>query len=201
MRKFCILFLILALTLGMLVGCAPSDGKLITGKWKCQADLAAAYKSLLAAADPTVAAHMDLGNFTVGLTVQFEENGTYRIRADEKDVEAGAKQMESAIRKGLAAYMQAETGKTMENLLAAAGLTMDQVMEQYFGTDLAGVMAQNLEWEGTYKLSGGKLILLDEEGGRVFEGKYHVDEDVLKLKSGVTTDLIAGLLPLELERK
>ena len=201
MKKICALFLTVLLTAAMLAGCSPSDGELMEGKWKGQADLAAAYKSLLAGADPTVASHIHLEEFTVALTLRFDEDGTYRLRADQEDLEAGAEQMEEAIRAGLAAYMQAQTGKTMENLLAAAGMTMDEVMEQYFGADLAQVMRQNLESEGTYRVSGGKLILMDGEGSKVFEGKYDVDEETLKLKSGVTSDLIASLLPLELERK
>lgn len=201
MKKRWILCLALIMAVAALAGCSPTDGELMEGKWTGQADLAAAYKSMLAGADPTVAAHMDLGEFTVRLTVQFKEDGTYRVRADQEDLEAGAARMEAAIRAGLAAYMQAETGKTMDNLLAAAGMTMDEVMEQYFDADLALVVRQNLESEGTYKVSGGKLILMDEDGSKVFEGKYDVDEETLKLKSGVTSDLIASLLPLELERK
>lgn len=201
MKKIWILCLALLLAVSVLAGCSPKDAELMEGKWKGEADLAAAYKSLLAGADPTVAAHIDLEDFTVALTLRFNEDGTYRLQADQEDLEAGAALMEDAIRAGLAAYMQAETGKTMDNLLAAAGMTMDEVMAQYFGADLAQVVGQNLESEGTYKVSGGKLILMDEDGSKVFEGKYDVDEEALKLKSGVTSDLIASLLPLKLERK
>lgn len=200
MKKWQILCLTFLLVMCLLAGCSPTDAEKLEGKWSGKADLASAYKSLLAAADATVASHIALEDFDVKLTVRFESDGTYRIRADEEVLAEGAELMEEAIRQGLAAYMQAETGKTMDNLLAAAGLTMDEVMEQYFGADLAKVMGANLESEGTYKVSGGKLILTDGEGSKVFEGKYAIDGDVLELKSGVTSDLIASLLPLELEK-
>ena len=44
-------------------------------------------------------------------------------------------------------------------------------------------------------------MLLDEEGNKVFEGKYAVDGDSLELKSGVTSNLFASLLPLKLKKK
>jgi len=100
----------------------------------------------------------------------------------------------------MATYLQAQTGKTMDNLLSATGMTMDEVMNRYFAEDLTAAIRKNLEAKGTYKLSGGKLILMDEDGSKVFEGRYDVDEDELKLKSGVTRALIASLLPLTLER-
>lgn len=201
MKKWCAMSLAVLLVLSLLAGCSPSDEDLLEGKWKAKVDLALAYEDLLARADASVAAHVDLAEFKVTLTLRFEEDGTYRLRADEKAVEAGAANVEAAIRTGMAAYLQAQTGKTMDNLLAATGMTMDELMERYFTDDLAGTIQKNLEAEGTYKISGGKLILLDETGGKVFEGKYSVDEETLELKSGVTSNLIASLLPLSLDRK
>ena len=75
------------------------------------------------------------------------------------------------------------------------------VMDRYFEADLADAIADSLEAEGTYKVSGGKLILQDKAGNKVFEGKYDIEEDTLKLKSGVTRPLIASLLPISLEKK
>lgn len=201
MKKWCAMCLATLLILSLLAGCNPSDEDLLVGKWKAKVDLALAYEDLLARADASVAAHIDLSDFEVALTLRFEDDGTYRMQADEEAIAAGAEKMDSAIRTGMAAYLQARTGKTMDNLLAATGMTMDELMDRYFSADLAATIQQNLEAKGTFKINGGKLILLDEEGNKVFEGKYAVDEEELELKSGVTSNLIASLLPLKLDKK
>lgn len=200
MKRWCALGLALVLLL-MLAGCRPSDMRKLEGKWTAKVDLASAYEDLLAREDATVAAHIQLKDMKVDLTLRFEEDGTYRLRADTKDLDAAAEVMDEAIRNGMAAYLQAQTGKTMDNLLSATGQTADELMERYFGTDLSDTMADSLEAEGTYKVSGGKLILLDKAGNKVFEGKYEVDGETLKLKSGVTRTLITSLLPLKMEKK
>ena len=163
-------------------------------------DLASAYEDLLARADAAVAAHIQLKDFEVALTLRFEEDGTYRLRVNAEDMAVGAQVMEEAIRQGLTAYLLAQTGKTMDNLLSVTGHTMDELMDRYFDADLAKAMADGLEAEGTYKVSGGKLILQDKEGNKVFEGKYAVEDGVLTIKSGVTSALFSSLLPLTLEK-
>lgn len=200
MKRWCALGLALVLLL-MLAGCRPSDMRKLEGKWTAKVDLASAYEDLLAREDATVAAHIQLKDMKVDLTLRFEEDGTYRLRADTKDLDAAAEVMDEAIRNGMAAYLQAQTGKTMDNLLSATGQTMDELMDRYFEAELADAMADSLEAEGTYKVTGGKLILLDKAGNKVFEGKYEVDGETLKLKSGVTRTLITSLLPLKMEKK
>lgn len=201
MKKWYALSLAVLLAVSLLCGCAPADEKKLQGKWRVKADLAQAYGDLLARSDASVAAHIDLTDFDVTLTVRFESDGTYRISVDEEAVEEGAAKMKEAIRSGMSAYLQAQTGKTMENLFSATGLTADELMERYFTDDLALAVKESLESKGTYKVSGGKLILMKLDGSKVFEGKYAVDEDTLELKSGVTSNLIASLLPLKLKKK
>ena len=201
MKKWYALCLAVLMLLSLLCGCAPADEKKLQGKWKASADLAAAYGDLLARSDASVAAHINLGEFKVPLTLRFESDGTYRLSADEEAIEKGAPKMYEAISMGMASYLQAQTGKTMENLFSATGQSREELMELYFSDDLAATIQQNLECSGTYKVSGGKLILYREDGGKFFEGKYAVDEDRLELKSGVTSDLITSLLPLKLKKK
>ena len=191
MKKRCAMVLVFALLLTVLAGCNPSDEELLQGKWKIKADLALAYEDLLARSDASVAAHIDIADFEVSLTLRFEEDGTCSLKADDEDLVVGAANMENAIRQGLSAYLLAQTGKTMDNLLA----------DRYIAEDLADTISKSLEFTGTYKVKGGKLILIREDGSKFFEGKYEVDEDSLELKSGVTGNLISSLLPLKLKRK
>ena len=201
MKKWYALFLATMMLLSLLCGCAPADERRLLGKWKVNADLAEAYGDLLARRDASVAAHINLGEFKVALTIKFDSDGTYRLTADEAAIEEGAPKMYDAISMGMASYLQAQTGKTMENLFSATGQSRDELMELYFSNDLAATIQSNLESSGAYKVSGGKLILYREDGSKFFEGKYAVDEDTLELKSGVTSDLITSLLPLKLKKK
>lgn len=198
MKKWCAGILTILLLVSLLAGCKPSEESQLPGKWTANVDLALAYADLLARADATVAAHVDLRQFPVTMTLQFKSNGTYRLTVDEQQLKAGAVNMDAAIRQGMASYLQAQTGKTMDNLLTAAGKTMDEVMEEYFAGDLTEVLRENLESSGSYKVSGGKLILTDEDGSKLFEGKYGVEENTLTLKSGVARAVISSLLPLSL---
>ena len=200
MKRWCALALVLVLLL-MLAGCRPSDAKRMEGKWTAKVDLASAYEDLLARKDATVAAHIQLQDMKVELTMCFEDDGTYRLQVNTKELETAAAVMDKSLRQGMAAYLQAQTGKTMDNLLSATSQSVDELMERYFEADLADAMTDSLEAEGTYKVSGGKLILQDKAGNKVFEGKYDVEENTLKLKSGVTRPLIASLLPITLEKK
>ena len=201
MKKWSAMILAVLLLAALLAGCKPSEESLLVGKWEAKVDLALAYEDLLARADATVAAHVDLRQFDVELTAQFKSDGTYRLRVDEDQLRTGAVNMDAAIRQGMAAYLQAQTGKTMDNLLTAAGLTMDEVMEKYFADDLTAVIRENLESEGTYKVSGGKLILTDEDGSKFFEGNCDVEEEELVLKRGVTRAVMSSLLPRTSEQK
>ena len=201
MRKWCAILLTLVLMLPLLCGCSPSAEGLLQGQWKAKVDLASAYEELLARSDASVAAHIDLSEFDVEVTITFDQEGKYIITADQEALSIGAAKMELSIRSGLASYLQSQTGKTMDNLLTATGMNFDDLMKNSFGSDLAGTIEGSLESEGTYKVSGSKLILKQTDGKKLFEGKFSVDEERLELTSGVTTDLISSLLPLQLKKK
>jgi len=200
MKKIWVLALSAALLLTALAGCTPREESLLMGTWEGQVDLAEAYEALLAVADPAITGHIDIGDFSVDMTLTFREDGTYTWEADQQDMESGVANLMEAVEQGMITYLQIETGKNIDNLLAVTGQTMDELMEQHFDPDMLGVVRGNLESEGTFRISGGKLTLTDQDGQKVFEGKCDVSEDVLKLKTGVTSDLISSLLPLEWEK-
>lgn len=200
MRKIWVLALSAALLLTALAGCTPREESLLVGTWEGQVDLAEAYEALLAVADPAMTGHIDIEDFSVNMTLTFREDGTYAWKVDQQDLESGVANLMEAVEKGMITYLQIETGKNIDNLLAVTGQTMDELMEQHFDPDMLKVIRGNLESEGTFRISGGKLTLTDQDGKKVFEGKCAVSEDELKLKTGVTSDLISSLLPLEWEK-
>ena len=88
MKRMIAALVCLLLAVSLLAGCTPSEQKLLVGKWTGKADLAEAYETLLAKADPTLTGHIDIEDFQVELTLEFHESGTYQITADPEDLEA-----------------------------------------------------------------------------------------------------------------
>jgi len=199
--KRIIAFLLCVLLLGtMLAGCKTSPNKLLVGQWKAEADLAMAYETMLAKADPAMTGHIDIQNFTIEVFLTFREDGTYAWTANDTHMRLGTKNMRDAIAKGLSTYLQIETGMPVDQMLAATGKTMDQLMDEYFGPDMEQVVRSSLCSEGTYSVKNNKLSLVNGESFVIFEGDISVSKETLELKNAVTTELITNLVPLTFQR-
>lgn len=201
MKRFLAYVMVAVMLLALLAGCTPAEKKQLQGSWKGQADLAMAYETMLAGADPGMTGHIDIQNFTVELTLTFNEDGTYTWTANEIQLENGTKSMMKAISSGLATYLQIQTGMSIEQLLQASGKTMDELMAEYFDPNMTEVVKKTLCSEGTYTINDGVLTLTDTEGTVVFEGNVSVSKDALELKNGVANQLISNLMPLSLKKK
>lgn len=201
MKRFLAYVMVAVMLLALLAGCTPAEKKQLQGSWKGQADLAMAYETMLAGADPGMTGHIDIQNFTVELTLTFNEDGTYTWTANEIQLENGTKNMMKAISSGLATYLQIQTGMSIEQLLQASGKTMDELMAEYFDPNMTEVVKKTLCSEGTYTIDDGVLTLTDTEGTVVFEGNVSVSKDALELKNGVANQLISNLMPLSLKKK
>lgn len=200
MKRIMAALVCLLLAVSLLAGCSPSNQKKLMGKWTGKANLAEAYETLLAKTDPTLTGHIDMENFKVKLTLEFKEDNTYQWTADQEDVEAGVEKMMDAIGDGLAAYLEMQTGMSIDQLLNASGKTMDSLLADYFGPDMTQVVKSSLESSGTFEFDRGELTLVDKEGVVIFEGDCEVSKDELELKNGVASDLITTLLPMTFEK-
>ena len=129
--KRIIAFLLCVLLLGcMLAGCRTTPQKALIGKWKAEADLAMAYETMLAKADPAMTGHIDIQNFTIEVFLTFNEDGTYAWTVNDTHMRLGSKNMRNAISSGLSTYLQIETGMPVDQMLAASGKTMDELMDE-----------------------------------------------------------------------
>ena len=91
MKRIFAYIMVAVLLLAMLAGCSPAEKKQLRGSWKGHADLAVAYETMLAGADPGMTGHIDIQNFNVELTITFEEDGTYTWTANDIQLENGTK--------------------------------------------------------------------------------------------------------------
>jgi hypothetical protein len=200
MKRMIAALVCLLLAVSLLAGCTPSEQKLLVGKWTGKADLAEAYETLLAKADPTLTGHIDIEDFQVELTLEFHESGTYQITADPEDLEAGVDKMMDAIGEGLAAYLEMQTGLTIDQLLVASGKTMDGLLAEYFDPNMVQVVKNTLEISGSYEIDDGELTLTDKTNFVIFEGDCEVSKDELELKNGVGNELFSNLMPMNFEK-
>lgn len=196
MKRTIAFLLCVVMLAAMLTGCKPSEQKQLIGKWKGKADLAMAYETMLAGADPAMTGHIDIQNFTVDLTLQFNSDGTYTWSANETQLRLGTKNMMDAIASGLATYLQIETGMSMDQLLAASGKTMERLMDEYFDLNMDQVVSASLCSQGSWSVKNGELTLANEDGFVIFDGNVEVDDESLQLKNGVTTEVITHLMPI-----
>lgn len=201
MKRIIAFLLCIVMLSALLAGCTPSQQKQLVGTWKGTADLDVAYETMLAGADPAMTGHIDIQNFTVELTLQFNSDGTYSWTANETQLRTGTQNMMDAIASGLSTYLQIETGMPIDQLLAASGKTMDSLMAEYFDPNMEQVVSASLCSEGTYEIEDDELTLANEEGFVIFEGDVTLDEDTLKLKNGVTTELITHLMPITFKKQ
>ena len=201
MKRFIAFFLCILLLAAMLAGCKPSQQKQLLGKWKGRADLAMAYETMLAGADPAMTGHIDIQNVTVELTLEFREDGTYTWSANETQLKLGTSNMMDAIGDGLATYLQIETGMSIDQLLAISGKTMDRLLDEYFDPNMDQVVAESLCSQGSWSIKNSELTLANEEGFVIFEGDVEIAEDSLQLKNGVTTEVITHLMPMTFKKQ
>ena len=200
MKRMTALLLCLMLAVSLLAGCNTSEEKMLVGEWSGKANLAEAYETLLAKTDPTLTGHIDIEDFQVELTLQFIDNGTYQWTADQEDLEAGVDKMMDAIGAGLAAYLEMQTGMTIDQLLVASGKTMDSLLDEYFDPNMTQVVKNTLESSGTYEIDDGELTLANNDGLVVFKSDCEVSKNELELKNGTGNDLISNLLPMTFEK-
>ena len=196
MKRIIAMTACLILILSTFTGCSPSGQDQLVGKWKATADLEVAIQTMLAKADPSLSGHIDIPAFKVDITITFEQDGTYKCTVDEEALATGTEQMMQALSTALATYLQQETGMTIEELLIVRGVTMEELMDQWFSSDMAYTLQGYLASSGTYELDHDELILTDKNGFVIYEFDCVVDKKTIKFTACNGAGLMAGLMPI-----
>lgn len=202
--------LVVVMSMMMLVGCAGEKAKFV-GNWECNLDMTDMLNQQFAA-EKEIAEYVKAENFSFVVRMDFYQDGTYKMYADEASVEAAFEDIMGDVKKGLEKYFQdmmATQGLSMsvDELLALSGTTMDKLLEESFDKDMVEDMVDEMEQEGNYEASEGKLYLSDGKDHLVDKNvyqTYEITSDTLTLKEqfGMEDDEEAKVLyPMVFKKK
>ena len=179
MKRIASLALVLVMIVALFAGCAASatDQEKLVGTWKGEMDMTEALKGELG----DELEGFEMSDFKVTVVFNFTEEGTYTMSLDEASVQQA---MDGLI-----------AGMTLEDLLAASGMSMEDMMkmikEELEGQDLVGEMVEDAKAEGKYQAKDGKLHLSegkDEDIDEAVYDTYTLEGDVLTLTATYGAD-------------
>ncbi|MEE0111587.1 MAG: hypothetical protein UEP57_12005 [Oscillospiraceae bacterium] len=166
MKKNVMKLFSLVLVLAMvftLVGCSAGDKDKLVGTWKCELELADQVNEEMAL-DADMAEYLNFSSFKVVVWMEFTKDGTYSMYADREALQASLDEAVDGFADGMAKYLEdmilEQTGLEMsaEEILAASGITMDEMLAEAFPDDMADEIADSMEQEGKFEAKDGKLF-------------------------------------------
>lgn len=157
------LALVLALSLlGLSLVLDGGDEKRILGTWTWSAELGDVLARRLEGTADSSARYFDLSRFDVAVRFDFHPDGTYSVQVDRPSFDAAMDVFMADASQGMTRYlsdMAAQSGMTLEEILAATGVTKDDLMgtlRQQLADDLA---LSRTPVQGRYRLEGKRLYL------------------------------------------
>jgi len=210
MKKFLSLALGALLLVALLAGCGGGSaaGDSIVGSWSADVNMTE-YLNQLLGEEEEIGQYLTLDNFTIKLLAEFKEDGTYSMNGDPDSAQAAMDGLKEQMKTAVTAYLedmieQEGLDMSLEDLLAASGMSLDDLVnemdEAYSAEDLVG----DLTMEGKYLFEDGKLALsdsLDEEADIEAYEAAELKGDTLTLTGGDDSDSeFAGLYPVVFER-
>lgn len=200
MKKRIALLLCLVLALSaFLCGCGSEKDALI-GSWTGDMDLTEAVNSAivegLGAEDADMAEYLTVDELKITMTMTFNKDDTYSLVVDEAAMEAAMRGMMDDMAAGMVEYfevlLEAEgLDMTVEELLAYSGLSVETLAEEMYNSMGAEDMFSDLNSEGNFKVSEGKLFLsdgLDYAVDLAIYETYTVENNTLTIDKGTATD-------------
>jgi len=209
-RKNLSLLLCLCLLSALLLacsGCGNKEKDALVGEWETSVELADMLNGEITSglgSDQDMMEYIKVESFKLPLVLSFKEDDTYQMAVDEAGMEQSVDLMLEGLKSGLTRYFEdmiAEEGleMTVDEVLAATGYTMDQLMEEAFDKDDLMSSMDDMESSGTFKASKGTLVLTDDEGPGT--ESYKLDGDKLTLTGEGADDDVKDLYPMVFTRK
>lgn len=185
MKKVLSFGLAVLMMLSMLTACGSKTDKELIGKWVSEVDFGG-YLNEGLASEPEVAEYLSVDDFILEIELYLNEDGTYKMTADTTANLASFEEVQEELAVGMEAYMTAmaaEYEMTLEDVLAASETTIEEIIEESFGTEMYYEIIAEMEAEGKFEAADGKLFMSDGLN-------YDIDKEVYEtytLANGVLT--------------
>lgn len=208
MKKCGITLSVLLLTLCLLLsGCGKSDKDKFVGTWRADVDMTDLINESLAE-DPETAEYFTVDNFGMTLLFTFEEDGSYKITADEDAFAKSCDSLIETITEGATKYLEdmakAEgLDMTADEMLGIMGLSMDDFMGEMMDRDDLKELLADVEDSGKYEVKDGKLYTTLDENDYIAY-KFVSDTELQFTEMGgedASDEELQALLPLTLTKQ
>lgn len=153
-----------------------NDKDKLVGTWKCEMDLAEQINTEMAL-DAESAEYLNFSSFEIVVYLQFNEDDTYSMYTDTDAMEETLDAAVADFAEGMARYLEdsiyAETGMEMtaDEILATAGMSMDDLMAEAFPEGMAEEIAAGMTQSGKFEAKNSMLFTS-------VDPSYDVDPDV-----------------------
>lgn len=161
MKKRIVSVVMLLAMLLTLAACGGDKAKLV-GKWECEMDMADQINAEMEL-DEESAQYLSFSNFEILVCMEFNSDGTYAMTADLDSARAAVNAAREEFADGMAQYLEAVMVEQMgiemsaEEILAASGVTMEDMVAEAFSDSMADELVDEIAQEGNYDAKDGKL--------------------------------------------
>lgn len=146
------------------------------GTWTAEVDFSKILNEMFED-DPDLGGYMTFSNLMLKFNFTFNEDGTYRVEGDDASVIEVDKAIRAEFKKGFEAYIK-DAGMTVEQFEANSGMTIDEFIDESFGTEFVDLLTDELECEGNYKFEDGKFYSSDDVTTDIVDTEYETYEIV-----------------------
>lgn len=143
-----------------------SDKELIVGEWSCKVDLTEAVNQYFGQNNPGI----KISDLSITLNWTFDSRGNFSVRSDDEAMTAMLDGVVDDMVNSMTTYLTSiaeESGITLEQLLDASGMTMDDLAQQV--RDSIGDFP-SINQSGKYEFKDDLLYIDDMSVGYQFDG-------------------------------
>lgn len=209
MMKRILSLAVVSVMLVLLTACGEQD-KFI-GSWEAEVNMAEYIMKSMVEEDAEVAEYFDIEDFTLVLQMTFNSDGTYTKGIDMEAAKEAFAGLQKDFENGVTKYLEdviktSGLDMSVEDVLEASGTTLDEMVEESFGSSVLVELAEEMKSGGNFEVKEGKLYLSDGEENTIDENvyeTYEISKDELKLLESIGSedeDDVEELYPLIFKR-
>lgn len=205
MKKVISLVLALVLCLS-LCACGGSDKDKLIGKWSASVNVADMVNESISSAGEGIEEYVSIDKLEVKFDLEFKKDDTCAMSVDAAHLEAQMDDLLDTVLEGTLKYMEdmfADQGFDMsiDEMLELSGVSKDDLRQELANSIDFSDMFEEVNFEGNFKASKGKLYMstsLDEEVDESVYETYKLDGDKLTIDTG--NGQAADFFPMTFER-